>query len=41
MAGLITWYDILGILPGASTEEVRYACEAHIVYGASETQRGS
>jgi hypothetical protein len=28
MAGLITWYDILGILPGASAEEVRCACEA-------------
>jgi PASTA domain len=28
MAGLITWYDILGILPGASTEEVRSACKA-------------
>jgi PASTA domain len=30
MAGLITWYDILGILPGASVEEVRYACEARV-----------
>ena len=30
MAELITWYDILGILPGASTEEVRYACEARL-----------
>jgi hypothetical protein len=28
MAGLMTWYDILGILPGASTDEVRCACEA-------------
>ena len=30
MAGLITWYDILGILPGASADEVRYACEARV-----------
>jgi curved DNA-binding protein CbpA len=30
MAGLITWYDILGILSGASTEQVRYACEARV-----------
>jgi hypothetical protein len=28
MVGLMTWYDILGILPGASTDEVRCACEA-------------
>jgi hypothetical protein len=28
MAALLTWYDILGILPGASAEEVRSAYEA-------------
>ena len=28
MAGLMTWYDILGIAPGASADEVRRACEA-------------
>lgn len=28
MAGLMTWYDILGILPGASADEVRCAYEA-------------
>jgi hypothetical protein len=28
VAGLMTWYDILGILPGASADEVRCAYEA-------------
>jgi curved DNA-binding protein CbpA len=41
MAGLITWYDILGILPGASAEEVRSACEARMRQVSPQTISGA